>query len=378
MLCYQCGSTLGSGKYCLRCGADVTMYRRIVRLSNRYYNLGLEKAKVRDLSGALEALHRSLEIDKRNIQARNLMGLVLYEMGEVVEALCQWVISTNYQPEDNPASAYVKHLQDNRTELDKAGQGIRKYNGALEHAFRGNEDLARIQLEWVLKEHPSMVKAHLLMALLEIERNEYGKAEKELKAVLKIDRGNLQAERYLQELAAMSRHQAPVKAESFREKARNRVEKIQQSAEETRSALSGKAGRWLRFLAGMFVVICLFLGIILPTEARRRSTAVSQATAQYARQLESLRRELSDRDAEKEAYETLLSLSQLTLPDDLEAGKTLLSGINSNSIDSDNYRQLYSYWKNALEEAAAAEETAESTEANESTESPESSSEAQN
>ena len=51
MLCYQCGSQLGAGKFCLRCGADVQQYRKIVRLGGRYYNEGLSKAKVRDLSG---------------------------------------------------------------------------------------------------------------------------------------------------------------------------------------------------------------------------------------------------------------------------------------------------------------------------------------
>ena len=78
MLCYQCGSQLGAGKFCLRCGADVQQYRKIVRLGGRYYNEGLSKAKVRDLSGAAEALQRCLSIDKRNIPARNLLGLVLH------------------------------------------------------------------------------------------------------------------------------------------------------------------------------------------------------------------------------------------------------------------------------------------------------------
>ena len=104
MLCYRCGNKLGSGRYCLHCGADVTQYRRIVRLSNRFYNHGLEKAQVRNLSGAVEDLSRALEIDKRNITARNLLGLVYYEMGETVQALCEWVVSTHYQPENNPAS----------------------------------------------------------------------------------------------------------------------------------------------------------------------------------------------------------------------------------------------------------------------------------
>ena len=147
MLCYQCGSTLGAGKFCLRCGADVQQYRKIARLANRYYNEGISRANVRDLSGAAEALQRCLGIDKRNIPARNLLGLVLYEMGETIDALAEWVVSTNYLPHDNPAESYVASLQKNRTELDTASAAIHKFNVALDHARAGNTDLAMIQLQ---------------------------------------------------------------------------------------------------------------------------------------------------------------------------------------------------------------------------------------
>ncbi len=77
-------------------------YNKIIRLSNTFYNDGLKKAKVRDLSGAANSLRKSLQFYKANIQARNLLGLVYYEMGEVVDALSEWVISRSLKPEDNP------------------------------------------------------------------------------------------------------------------------------------------------------------------------------------------------------------------------------------------------------------------------------------
>ena len=50
MKCYKCNSQLdNSSDYCLKCGADVSVYRIVVRTSNTYYNQGLEKAKVREL-----------------------------------------------------------------------------------------------------------------------------------------------------------------------------------------------------------------------------------------------------------------------------------------------------------------------------------------
>ena len=53
--------------------------------SNEYYNDALAKASVRDLSGAIESLKTSLKFNKLNIDARNLLGLIYFEMGEVVE-----------------------------------------------------------------------------------------------------------------------------------------------------------------------------------------------------------------------------------------------------------------------------------------------------
>ena len=83
MKCYVCNSQLDNNSdYCLKCGADVSVYRIVVRTSNTYYNQGLEKAKVRDLTGAVDSLRTSLCINKNNIKARNLLGLVYFEMGE--------------------------------------------------------------------------------------------------------------------------------------------------------------------------------------------------------------------------------------------------------------------------------------------------------
>ena len=81
--------------------------------SNEYYNDALAKASVRDLSGAIESLKTSLKFNKLNIDARNLLGLIYFEMGEVVEALTEWVISKNYQPAENTASRYLDEIQNN-------------------------------------------------------------------------------------------------------------------------------------------------------------------------------------------------------------------------------------------------------------------------
>ena len=87
MNCIYCGTPLSDIDYCTGCGADITILKRVARISNLLYNEGLDKARVRDLSGAIKSLKRSLEFNKENKDARNLLGLVYFESGEVVSAL---------------------------------------------------------------------------------------------------------------------------------------------------------------------------------------------------------------------------------------------------------------------------------------------------
>ena len=191
MICYRCGSVLGSGRHCLHCGANITVYRKIVRISNAYYNAALEQARVRNLTAAVASLERALEYDKKNTKARNLLGLIFYELGEITEALVHWVISKNYQPHDNPAEYYLSEIQGDRRLLESMNQAVRKYNQALDNARHDGVDLAIIQLRSVIGTSPNYLKAYQLLALLYIKEGELSKAGKLIKRGLAIDRGNV-------------------------------------------------------------------------------------------------------------------------------------------------------------------------------------------
>ena len=119
MNCMNCGAFLVDKDldYCPKCGCNVLIQKKVDYLSRQYYNRGLEKASVRDLSGAIDCLKQSLIYNKHNIQARNLLGLVYFETGEVVAALSEWVISKNLQPSRNLASEYINKLQANSISL---------------------------------------------------------------------------------------------------------------------------------------------------------------------------------------------------------------------------------------------------------------------
>ncbi len=200
MRCIYCNTPLSSIDYCTGCGADITILKRIIRISNLLYNEGLEKAMVRDMEGAIASLKRSLKFNKENINARNLLGLCYFETGEVVSALCEWVISKNILTTDNIADYYIDQLQANKNKLDTINQTIRKYNQSIMYCRQDNEDMAVIQLKKVLNQNPKFVKAYHLLSLLYLKREEYEKARKLLKKAIRIDATNTTTLRYLSEI----------------------------------------------------------------------------------------------------------------------------------------------------------------------------------
>ncbi len=174
-------------------------YNKIIYVSNALYNDGLEKAKQRDLSGAIQSLRKSLRFNKANTQARNLLGLIYYETGEVVDALSEWVLSRSLSPEGNPAEKYLEEIQSNRSQLNAVNQTIKKYNQALLYCQQDSKDLAIIQLKKVLSMNPALVKGYQLLALLYMEEGKYELAKKELRMAAEIDTNNVTTLRYLRE-----------------------------------------------------------------------------------------------------------------------------------------------------------------------------------
>ena len=202
MNCMNCGAFLTDMDldYCPNCGYNVLIQKKVDYLSKIFYNQGLEKASIRDLSGAIACLKQSLMYDKRNIRARNLLGLVYFETGEVVSALSEWVISKNLQPTRNLASEYINKLQANPNKLAAINETIKKYNHALMLCREGHEDMAAIQLRKILTQNSKLIKGYHLLALIQMKNREWNKARRILKKAARIDKTNTTTLRFLREV----------------------------------------------------------------------------------------------------------------------------------------------------------------------------------
>ncbi len=298
MICYHCGCNLTEHDFCTNCGVDVRSYKVVVSASNIFYNEGLEKAKVRDLSGAIISLRQCLKLNKNHVDARNLLGLVYFETGEAVQAMNEWVISKNLRAKKNIADEYLKLIQNNPGKLDALNSAIKKYNQALNYCHQNSQDMAVIQLKKVLSMNPKYVQAHQLLALLYLQHEEYEKAVKELEKVLKIDTNNTMALRYLKEIGrGPEESDKGLKGGNKRKAVANKNKMVSddsyqyQSGNETiiqpmnYSEKKSMQSLW-NLVIGMVVGFAVVWFLVLPAKIQTEKAGVSDELRQVSEQLD--------------------------------------------------------------------------------------------
>lgn len=376
MRCYNCGAQLSEKSFCTHCRVDVSRYKIIMSMANYYYNDGLEKAGIRDLSGAVASLRQCLKMNKYHIEARNLLGLVHYEMGEVVQAVSEWVISKNLCPERNIADDYIASIQNNLNLQENWNQAYRKYNQALAYCYQDSTDMAIIQLKKVLSTTPNFLQAHLLLAMLYITSGEAEKAEKEIRKCLKVDRGNTMALRYAKEVDRILAQQN----EGKNNKKQSKEDKIlkYQSGNETiiqpANAFEPRRGAgWvLNIIIGIAVGLAISWFLILPAriqtvnnEHNAKITQISEEIDKKSAQIGELEQKVTSlkqenenlkaltevyagQDGELNTVETLLNAAYIYLdtPDDIEKLTEAIEKVDREAIESEEtsevVRNLYS------------------------------------
>lgn len=174
-----------------------SLQKKVTNLSNISYNKALGYCNEDRITEAVAALRGSLEFDKKNIDARNLLGLCYFRLGRVADALIQWTISYKLKRTDNIAVDYIAELESAR-ESAAMYEAIEQYNEALSYANQGNTDMAILNLKKALEKNKGLVDAMNLLSLCYIERGRETEAFKLSEKVLKIDSSNPIALRYNQ------------------------------------------------------------------------------------------------------------------------------------------------------------------------------------
>lgn len=338
-------------------------YERKTRvIANSYYNMGLERAKLRDLSGASECLKKSLHFNKYMTDARNLLGLIYYEVGEVGEALVQWVISMNFQPEGNQADNYLGEIQRKSGIMETERRAVRRFNQALIYAQSGSEDLAILQLNKVVESKPNYVKAQLLLALLCIAREDYQKAGKAVYKVLQIDRNHPKA-LYYKSLVKDTAGTGKSEREPEKRKLKNVLSHRQMEDDDVIIPPSYRENTkdqavW-NILAGLLLGAAVVFFLVMPANTKSINELHNQEILKYSEQLsqanqkaDGLSAQLESIEAEKKTaeaslasltsdsdsvlaqYQAVIGILQAYKKDDFPAAVRIYAGLNPDLIAS--------------------------------------------
>ena len=314
--------------------------RRLEQISNGYYNLGLSLTKERNLSSALNALSISLGLNKKNTDARNLYGLIQFEMGEETKALISWVISININPINNPAQNYLQKLRNKSAYLEKSQDAISKYNKAISQIKTVNYDMARITLKQAVDIRPHFVKAMLALALLDIREGKSSEAKKLLDNVLSIDRFNTKAITYLEEMKPLTEKKdrkeklsvigSPVKKEKTVENANNGM-----PVTEIYKNYSGMFTA-INVGIGLIVGACAMVFLYMPTMKVALNNAHNKEIVEISQQLNDVNLSIETLKSENEG---------------LNEQVNKLTEVNNTSTENMNYKLLqYVYFLGLIKE----------------------------
>lgn len=337
------------------------LYRKIKNISDYNYNKALDLVNISDISGAIECLRKSIQFDKKNYQARNLLGLLYYHIGEYVNGMAQWVISMNQQPKDNIANHFMKELKREQDDLDKIDNNIRKYNSCIGYINDEAYDLAAIELGHVISNDETWIRPMILQGILFLREGQYVKARKPLRQVLKIDKGNIKAKLLLN---IMKRDNFTSSSLYDSEKSEQESSYSYSHGNETiiqpQDSSSVKiAKKWLYIGATALITFIISWVLILPARIKSQTKANRETIKAYQEELQAIgdeknkleeqekQKAKAEADAKKNAkknFEMLSSLKEKIDSKEYKAQEVFeeLSKIDKNTL-TEEAREIYNY-----------------------------------
>jgi len=298
------------------------IFAKARKMSLAHYNKGLKMANTGNLTGAIDSLSASLQINKKNIPARNLLGLCFYAVGRVGDALREWIISASYETKDNPAKEYLELFNQDMGKLEKFSEGLQNYNEALRYMRQHNEDVAAVRLKRAIEIIPNFVEALNLLTLLHLKNNDKMRAGALIERALAMDTGNPTARRFYRDVF---RKKAPMgkKADTDSTKPLREVQRPQARPQERpspgpfgvqgnnvfskRSPLPGI----LSFMVGLGAMFLFMYVLVLPSfletslaENTALETRIVQYQTAHAAELDVLLANLADAEASLAAVQS--------------------------------------------------------------------------
>jgi tetratricopeptide (TPR) repeat protein len=311
----------------------------------------------------MQELSECLRYYKKHTDARNLLGLIYYEIGEVGLAQGQWKLSLYHQPESNQATYYLKEFSE-RTDAKVKKEAIEKYNQALYSMHTGSKDIAILQIKKAVELNPNFVKAQCLLALMYMQEEKFFRAKKALKKALSVDCENPLVNYYLGQVADLSTLDKKEEKEVKREE--KHKERVQAGSFSPNGGVPISLMRSCGYIFSGIVLGCIVAWCVLfPSVKQKLIESNNDSIAVYSKQISSKDTEIvslnaqidelteAKANAEKtlkaytskngiiDTYDNMLSCLKNFIDDDYLEAYNSFSKLKRKDVDDSVYRKVY-------------------------------------
>ncbi|MCL1925439.1 MAG: tetratricopeptide repeat protein [Defluviitaleaceae bacterium] len=284
MNCPNCRERNEEIKVCKNCGINIPIFLRSLKISARFYNRALIKSRSFEFYEAITLLENSIKFDKKNINARNLLGLLYFEVGLVGDALKQWILSQKMNKKDNLATFYLEKAQSEASYLQVQDNAIKVYNKAIFHIQDGDLIAGIEYLHEAINLNPKFIEALNLLSLIYIQKKE--NASEYIGKVLSLDKTNKTAllyEKYMRPhiRKELNNRQVP-KPKPHQTIEKNNVSKLpaQQFSKQTSRRIISFT-HIISFLIGGAAVSAMFYLMIIPGLLEDRDLTLESLNLRY-------------------------------------------------------------------------------------------------
>ncbi|MFR8088862.1 MAG: tetratricopeptide repeat protein [Lachnospirales bacterium] len=394
MRCPMCHEE-AEGRVCTHCGHNLEAAYAMAKASGRFYNEGLRYARKEQYQHARIWLKKAIRYNRENLQARNLLGLVYMQTGEIGEAVGQWTQSAVICEDAavNPAVEYLKKASRALGKAAQLKQAVRLYNEGLALLQDGQRDTALLHLKKAVSLSDRYVRARELLALCWIDEHQFDKAEMLLQEAEAIDPEDPQLPR-LKSLFAEEGERWRGSKEG-KEAARNSVEPVEAESlsmpifagktpkRSIRTYLRQNASvvQFLLFALGLVVGLMFMALLVTPEQLSALRRESNELSAQLA-QMESAQEEKTDQiaalqeeaalmteehgvlESEYNLYQenttALLTAWSLYQSEDLANARESLNRVQTGNLSAEQ-RELYEWLDAQIGNTAVTEDSSEVT-----------------
>lgn len=288
---------------CQRCHENIKWVHELHQKSEIYYAKGHKYAEVKDLTKAMKYLSKAVALNKYHIEARNLLGVVQFEVGNIGEAIKCWILSTALSKEDNRAYDYLERLQKRPKTLESYKEATNLYNRSIKYLEKGNEDMAMIRLKKAINLNDHFLEARNLLTACYISQKQYTRAIEQISYTLQVDSSNLKALKYLKEVKLEQIDQSQEKPIIHTKGIRQPVHKNQYKPHKVINRGNILATAILYFAIGGVCMLGVQIALVMPNKTAALENEIRELSGdkqQLEDQLEVLTVESSEKIIELE------------------------------------------------------------------------------